>query len=400
MGNCGVGFAPVARRPARLAHRADGGRRGHPRHRARRGHPLGVGDASPSTSTRSTPRRARARRRRAGAARRGARATSWASAARATSPPRPTTSRRWPRIVAEGDRRRRARLHDVAHDRCTAPSTASRCPARSPRRTSCSRSAARWPRSAAACSSSRPRASRARTCPRPTRSSTGCAGSRRRRAPGHLRLRAARRRARRLEAPARPGAGEAADDGVPLRPQVAGRPIGLLLGLQTFHPFNSRPTYAALAGLPLDERGRATARPRGARPHPQRGSRRSTHARRTSAWASTGSSSSATRPTTSPRPSTSIAARAPRAGVDPVELLYDLLLAGRRPRAARAAAARLQRLQPRAAARDARAPASVLGLGDGGAHVGAICDASIAPRSCSRTGCATAPAGRACRSSW
>ena len=33
---------------------------------------------------------------------------------------------------------------------------------------------------------------------------------------------------------------EAYDEGVPIRPQIAGRPLGLLLGLQTFHPL-SRP---------------------------------------------------------------------------------------------------------------------------------------------------------------
>ena len=37
-----------------VAHRPDGGRRGHPRHRARRGHRLGLGERSPSTSTRSS----------------------------------------------------------------------------------------------------------------------------------------------------------------------------------------------------------------------------------------------------------------------------------------------------------------------------------------------------------
>ena len=58
--------------------------------------------------------------------------------------------------------------------------TARRCRARSRPKTSCSRSAARWPTSAAACSRSRPRASRVKTCRRPTASSTGCAGSRRR----------------------------------------------------------------------------------------------------------------------------------------------------------------------------------------------------------------------------
>ena len=55
MGNCGVGFAPVRPDGRGLPDRADGGRRGHPRHRAARGHRLAVGDASPSTSTRSTP---------------------------------------------------------------------------------------------------------------------------------------------------------------------------------------------------------------------------------------------------------------------------------------------------------------------------------------------------------
>ena len=42
-------------RTARLADRLDGGRRSHSRGRAVRGHPLVVGDASPSSSTRSTP---------------------------------------------------------------------------------------------------------------------------------------------------------------------------------------------------------------------------------------------------------------------------------------------------------------------------------------------------------
>src|SRR6478752_2902456 len=49
-------------------------------------------------------------------------------------------------------------------------------------------------------------------------------------------------------------AGEAHDDGIPLRPQVTGRPIGMMLGLQSFHPFRTRPTYIALSELPLDER--------------------------------------------------------------------------------------------------------------------------------------------------
>jgi len=40
-------------------------------------------------------------------------------------------------------------------------------------------------------------------------------------------------------------------------PQVAGRPTGLLLGLESsFHPFSTYPSYAEIAGLPLAERVR------------------------------------------------------------------------------------------------------------------------------------------------
>jgi N-acyl-D-aspartate/D-glutamate deacylase len=43
--------------------------------------------------------------------------------------------------------------------------------------------------------------------------------------------------------------------GANIRPQVSGRPTGLLLGLESsFHPFAYHPTYKALADLPLAER--------------------------------------------------------------------------------------------------------------------------------------------------
>jgi N-acyl-D-aspartate/D-glutamate deacylase len=43
-------------------------------------------------------------------------------------------------------------------------------------------------------------------------------------------------------------------DGAQLHPQVAGRPFGVLIGFQTGHPFMLRPTYLTLAELPIDER--------------------------------------------------------------------------------------------------------------------------------------------------
>ena len=48
---------------------------------------------------------------------------------------------------------------------------------------------------------------------------------------------------------------EAAAAGVPLVPQIANRPFGMLVGHQTrANPFADRPTYQAIASLPLDER--------------------------------------------------------------------------------------------------------------------------------------------------
>ena len=47
---------------------------------------------------------------------------------------------------------------------------------------------------------------------------------------------------------------EATAEGADLRPQVSGRPLNMLVGFQTFHPFSYKPSYQALADLPLAER--------------------------------------------------------------------------------------------------------------------------------------------------
>src|SRR5205085_10154094 len=48
-------------------------------------------------------------------------------------------------------------------------------------------------------------------------------------------------------------AGQAAADGSPITPQVHGRTVSLLLGLQTFHPFNFCPSWASIGLLPWQE---------------------------------------------------------------------------------------------------------------------------------------------------
>ena len=54
---------------------------------------------------------------------------------------------------------------------------------------------------------------------------------------------------------------EANAEGADLRGQVGGRPLNLLIGFQTFHPFLGRPTYLKLAHLPLAERVAELRRP-------------------------------------------------------------------------------------------------------------------------------------------
>ncbi len=44
-------------------------------------------------------------------------------------------------------------------------------------------------------------------------------------------------------------------------PLVAGRPFGVLLGWDVRHPFKLRPSYEAIADLPLEERLKELARP-------------------------------------------------------------------------------------------------------------------------------------------
>ena len=44
-------------------------------------------------------------------------------------------------------------------------------------------------------------------------------------------------------------------DGLPIRGQVAARPVAVLYGLElSFHPFSTCPSYRAVEGLPLTQK--------------------------------------------------------------------------------------------------------------------------------------------------
>ncbi len=99
-GNCGVGFAPVRPGTRGMAHRPDGGRRGHPRHRPDRGHDLGLG-----VLPRVPRRRGTARAGRSTSASRSPTArcapTRWASAAPRNEPATPEDIEAMARLVQE-----------------------------------------------------------------------------------------------------------------------------------------------------------------------------------------------------------------------------------------------------------------------------------------------------------
>ncbi|HEU5302513.1 MAG TPA: amidohydrolase family protein [Acidimicrobiia bacterium] len=169
---------------------------------------------------------------------------------------------------------------------------------------------------------------------------------------------------------------QAWDDGIQIRPQVAGRPLGLLLGLQTFHPLNGRPSYQAIADLPLDERVERMRDPEvraailGERPvDDPRAAFIGMGLDRTFVMGDP--------PDYEPAPDTSIAALAADLDADPWDLLYDLLLRDDGRELLLRPLLGYSNFDHEAIREMILHPTSALGLGDGGAHVGAICDASI-----------------------
>jgi N-acyl-D-amino-acid deacylase len=170
---------------------------------------------------------------------------------------------------------------------------------------------------------------------------------------------------------------EAHDAGVPVRPQVAGRPLGLLLGLQTFHPLRDRPSYRELEALPLDEK---VARMRD--PAVRRAILSEAPPARDGIESFIGLGLDRTfrlgePPDYEPPPDASIAALAEQAGRDRWEYFYDLLLEHDGRQLLLRPLLGYSNFTQDPIREMVLHPTSALGLGDGGAHVGAICDASI-----------------------
>ena len=167
---------------------------------------------------------------------------------------------------------------------------------------------------------------------------------------------------------------EAAADGAPVRPQVAGRPVNLLLGLQTFHPFAYCPSWPPLAVLPLRER---VARMRDPEVRARlldeaegldAGMRQFLDPARTFPMGSV--------PDYEPAPDDAIGAIATRSGRRPFEVFYDLLLADDGTALVMRPLLNYTDMTLDPVREMLVHPTSIFGLGDGGAHCGTTCDAS------------------------
>jgi N-acyl-D-aspartate/D-glutamate deacylase len=166
--------------------------------------------------------------------------------------------------------------------------------------------------------------------------------------------------------------------GLPMRGQVAGRPVGLMLGLDaTLNPFVGHPSWREIADLPLAgkvERMRDPAfrermlseKPASENPFMQ------AVLQNFEKMFVLGDPPDYEQP-----PEHSLGARARAKGIEPAELAYDLMLE-------QDGTAMLyfpflnyasDSLEP--SLEMMRSEATVLGLGDGGAHLGTICDASF-----------------------
>jgi N-acyl-D-amino-acid deacylase len=169
---------------------------------------------------------------------------------------------------------------------------------------------------------------------------------------------------------------EAVGEGADLRAQVGGRPTNLLVGWQTFHPFKFRPSYIAIEHLPLAERVAKLRDPEVRRailsepsPDDRMAQVVGTSYDRIFPMGEP--------PDYEPGPERSVEAIAAREGRPAEEVLYDLMLQhdGRELLMFALLGYSYGNLD------DMREmilhPNAALGLSDGGAHCGVICDASI-----------------------
>ena len=166
-------------------------------------------------------------------------------------------------------------------------------------------------------------------------------------------------------------------DGLPIRGQVAARPVAVLYGLElSFHPFSTCPSYREIEGLTLEAK---LARLRDPAMKAQLLAEQPTY-RNPQMLAFMRSVANmfvlGDPPDYTPPPDQRLDARAARLGTTPLELAYDLLVGGDGRTILFHPGANYTDCSDANMASMLRHEHTVMALGDGGAHYGLICDAS------------------------
>jgi len=169
-----------------------------------------------------------------------------------------------------------------------------------------------------------------------------------------------------------------AREGLRIVPQVSSRPTGMLFGLQSsLHPFITHPTYRELHDLPLAERVARLRQPevRDALLSERPATENIIAVSLMTRWEQIFPLGDP--PDYEPAPSTSVAAVAGREGRAPEAVMLDWMLERDGTALMFAPLASYVAFDHEAIREMMTHPATVLGLSDGGAHCGLICDASM-----------------------
>lgn len=171
---------------------------------------------------------------------------------------------------------------------------------------------------------------------------------------------------------------QAGPDGPLVTGQIFPRPIGLVLGLElSGNPFVMYPSYREIADLPLDERVARMRRPEVRKRILTDTPASDGHPLMFAAQAWDYMYPLGDPPNYEPSPQDSIGARARARGVDPLEEAYDRLLDDDGHAMLLVTLANFRDNSLDTVAELIQRDDIVLGLGDGGAHYGMICDASF-----------------------
>jgi N-acyl-D-aspartate/D-glutamate deacylase len=168
---------------------------------------------------------------------------------------------------------------------------------------------------------------------------------------------------------------EANAEGLRITAQVRSRPTSVLLGLElSQNPFMGRPSYKRIAHLPFPERLACLRQPEFRARILAEAFEGSPRARRVERWDRMYPLGDP--PEYEPKAENSIAARAAREGRSPEEVVYDLLLERDGKGILYLPVTNYAEGNLDVVREMISAPNTLIGLGDGGAHVGIMCDAT------------------------